>query len=50
MNRGAADEVEQILVEVEEDHVADHIAVVVTGDELLRPARLKTLEAINAEA
>jgi hypothetical protein len=44
----APDEAEAILVEVEEDRVADHVAVVVDRDELLRLVHGEGLEAVHA--
>ena len=49
VGRGATDEVDAVLVEEEEDRVADHVAVVVHGDELLRLADLEVLERVDAE-
>ena len=46
---GRPDEVDAVLVEEEEDRVADHVAVVIAGDELLRLADLEVLERVDAE-
>src|SRR5262249_17985613 len=35
VNRGTTDEIEQVLLHVNENDVADHVSVVVTRDELL---------------
>ena len=47
--RRATDEVEPILLEVEEDHVADHVAVRRTGHEVLRPVDAEAVEAVDRE-
>ena len=47
VRRRSPDEVEEILVEVEEDRVADHVAVVVAGDELLGLVDLERREAVD---
>ena len=49
VRRRTADEVESVLVEIEQDGVADHVAVVVAGDELFRLIDLEVLEAVDAE-
>ena len=44
----AADEADHVLLEVEEDRVADHVAVVVDGRELLRLVDAEVLEGVDA--
>ena len=44
-----ADQIEFVLVEIKENRVADHVAVVVARDELLRLIDLEILEAVDAE-
>ncbi len=43
-----ADKVERVLAEMEQDGIADEIALVVDGDELLRPVDLEVREAVHA--
>ena len=45
----AADEVEPVLLEVEEDHVADHVALRRARHEVLRPVDAEALEAVDRE-
>ena len=45
----AADEVERVLRESEEDHVADHVALGRAGNEVLRLARHEAVEAVDGE-
>ena len=49
VHRRASDQIESVLFEVKEDDVADHVAVVIAGDELLGLARSEILEAVHAE-
>ena len=49
VRRGAPDEAEQVVVEIEEDRVADHIAVVVAGHELLGLVDGEILKAVDGE-
>ena len=46
---GTADEADPVLLQVEEDRVPDHVAVVVAHDELLRLVRREVLERVHAE-
>jgi hypothetical protein len=48
--RRPADEHEAIRREMEQDRVADHVAIVVAGDELLRRVDAKVVERIDAES
>ena len=45
----AADEVEPVLLEVKEDHVADHVALRRARHEVLRPVDAEALEAVDRE-
>src|SRR6202161_138434 len=45
----AADQIEAVLIEIEENRIADHVTVMVTGDELLGLAGLEILEAVDAK-
>ena len=45
----AADEIEAVFVEIEENGVADHVAVMAAGDELLGLIHLEILESVYAE-
>ena len=47
---GTADEAHPVLGVVEEDAVADHVAVLVAGDELLRLVDREVLEGVDAES
>ena len=47
--RGAADEVEPVLGEMEEDHVADHVAVGRARDEVLGLVDGEALEAVDGQ-
>ena len=50
VHRGrAADEVEPVLLELEEDHVADHVALRGARHEVLRPVDAEALEAVDRE-
>ena len=46
---GTSDEAHAVFVEEEEDPVADHVAVVVAGDELLGLVHREVLEGVHAE-
>ena len=48
-HRNASDEVELIRGQVEQDHVADHVAVVVAGHELLGFVHREAGEAVDAQ-
>jgi hypothetical protein len=47
--RGPPDEVELVLGEREEDHVADHVAVGGAGNKVLRAVERPAVEAVDAE-
>ncbi len=49
VHRRTADQVEAVAAQVRQHDVADHVAVVVTGDELLRLVGLEALEAVDAQ-
>jgi hypothetical protein len=49
VDRRAANQVEAVLFQVKKDDVANHVAVVVAGDELLRLAGSEVREAVDAE-
>jgi hypothetical protein len=46
---GAPDDAHSVLLEVEEDRVADHVAVRVADDELLRLVHREILERVHGE-
>ena len=48
VRRRAADEADHVLLEVEEDRIADHVAVVVDRRELLRLVDAEVLEGVDA--
>ena len=48
-HRRAADDVERVLAEVEEDRVADHVALGVAAHDLLAGVDLERLEAVHAD-
>ena len=48
-HRDAAHEIELVFSEVEQDHVADHVAVVAAGDELLGLVDGEVGEAVDAQ-
>src|SRR5262249_51927263 len=47
VHRGPPDEVEQILFEIKENHIADHVSVVVAGHKLLSPVWFEAFEAVH---
>src|SRR5258708_25652219 len=49
VSRRTADEIESIFSEIKEDRVANHIALMVTGNKLLGLINFKILKAINAK-
>ena len=49
VGRGTTDESDLVVVQEEEDPVADHVSVVVAGDELLGPVGLGVRERVDAE-
>ena len=49
VHRRPADQVEPVLFEVEQDDVADDVAVVIAGDVLLGLVRAEILEGVHAE-
>jgi hypothetical protein len=47
--RRASDEAQSLLIEIKEDRVADHVPLVVAGDELLRLIDPEIPEAVDSE-
>ena len=49
VNRRTADDVEQVLGQMNENHIADHVSVVVAHDELLGFVHVEIFKTIDAE-
>src|SRR5271165_569250 len=48
VNRGTPNEIEQILVEIKENYIANHVAIVVACDELFCLVGFEFIEAVYA--
>src|SRR5262249_4724380 len=49
MDRRPAHKIEQVLLEIKQNHIADHVAVVIARNKLLSAARFKPLEAVDSQ-